>query len=95
MAYLMNEKVCQHCSHKDVCYMYKDIEEGRKWYSDYFGEDVLCPYLYNRMTVMTNMFNVVERHEDCTVEILTNTETGEQSIGWFKNDNPPMMIGEE
>lgn len=95
MAHLMNKKICQHCSHKDVCYMYKDIEEGRKWYSDYFGEDVLCPYLYNRTTVMTNMFNVVERHEDCTVEILTNTETGEQSIGWFKNDTPPMMIGEE
>ena len=44
---------------------------------------------------MTNMFNVVERHEDCTVEILTNTVTGEQSIGWFKNDSPPISIGDE
>jgi len=93
MEQLMNERICQHCSHKDVCYMYKDIQEGRKWYSEYFGDDVICPYIYNSTTVRTNCFDVVERHEDCTVEILTNTETGEQSIGWFRNNNPPAYIG--
>lgn len=95
MAQLMNKKVCRQCSHVDVCYMYKDIEEGRKWYEEYFGDDTICPYLYNRTIVMTNMFDVVERHEDCTVEVLINTMTGEQSIGWYKNDNPPIPIGDE
>lgn len=95
MPQLMTNKICQQCGHKDICYMYKDIEEGWKLYADYFGEDVLCPYLYNRTTVMTNIFDVVERYSDCTVEVLTNTVTGEQSIGWFKNDSPPIPIGEE
>lgn len=39
-----NKIVCKQCVHKDVCYMYKDICEGRKWYQDYFGINVLCPY---------------------------------------------------
>ena len=41
------------------------------------------------MIVETNIFDMVERHENCTVEILTNSVTGEVSIGWWENDNPP------
>ena len=33
-----------------------------------------------------SVFDRVERIENCTVEILTNTKTGETSIGWWRND---------
>lgn len=31
-------------------------------------------------------FDVVERHENCTVEVLRNSETGEESVGWWENE---------
>lgn len=39
--------------------------------------------------VETNIFDKEEIYPDCTVQILTNTLTGEQSIGWWPNDCPP------
>ncbi len=38
------------------------------------------------------MWTETERHENCTVVVLENSETGEVSIGWYKNDNPPALI---
>lgn len=29
-------------------------------------------------------FDVIERHENCTVEILRDRETGEESWGWYE-----------
>lgn len=46
----VNKKVCEMCEHKEVCYIYKDICEGRKWYQDYFGADVSCSYFKNNET---------------------------------------------
>lgn len=37
-------------------------------------------------TPEVSVFDRVERIENCTVEILTNTKTGETSIGWWRND---------
>jgi len=48
----------------------------------------------NNEIVETNMFDKVERYENCTVEVLTNTITGEVSIGWWRNDTPPIELGE-
>lgn len=36
-----------------------------------------------------NMFNEVEVIHNCTVQILRNSVTGEVSIGWWPEDNPP------
>lgn len=47
------------------------------------------------MEIETNLYNKVKRYENCTVEILTNTITGEQSIGWWQNDNPPIGMESE
>lgn len=33
-----------------------------------------------------NMFDEEETHENCTVQVLRNTQTGEESVGWWKND---------
>lgn len=46
---LVNKQVCAACEHKDVCYIYKDICEGRRYYQDYFGEDVRCFYFKKRI----------------------------------------------
>ena len=40
----------------------------------------------SRMTVVTGMYDREELHHDCTVQVLTNTVTGEQSIGWWPNE---------
>lgn len=33
-----------------------------------------------------------EIHNNCTVIICEDDETGEVDIGWFRNDKPPKMI---
>ena len=40
--FMMSEKICNRCMKKDVCFMYTNIKEGRKWYSEYFGKGVFC-----------------------------------------------------
>lgn len=35
--------------------------------------------------VETNIYDREEIHENCTVQVLTNTVTGDVSIGWWKN----------
>lgn len=40
-----------------------------------------------RTTVETNMYDKEETFPDCTVQVLTNTATGETSVGWWKNGN--------
>ena len=42
--------------------------------------------------IETNMFDKEEVFPDCTVQVLTNTVTGETSVGWWKNDNPPETV---
>ena len=37
--------------------------------------------------VETNMYDKEEIYPNCTVQILTNTVTGEVSIGWWKNNS--------
>lgn len=50
----------------------------------------------NIISVETNMFDQREIHRNCTVEILTNSKTGEVSIGWWENGREPMgYLGEE
>ena len=34
----------------------------------------------------TNLYDVVEEHPNCTVQILRNSVTGEESVGWWEND---------
>lgn len=37
-------------------------------------------------TLNTNIFDQEEIHYDCTVQILSNSITGEESIGWWENE---------
>ena len=37
------------------------------------------------VAVETNIYDQEETFPDCTVQVLTNTATGETSVGWWKN----------
>ena len=39
-----------------------------------------------------NLYDHTETFHDCTVQVLTNTQTGECSIGWWLNEAPPMAL---
>ena len=36
--------------------------------------------------VESNMFDIVEEHDNCHVQILRNSVTGEISVGWWKEE---------
>ena len=37
--------------------------------------------------VETSFYDQEETYPDCTVQVLTNTATGETSVGWWRNGN--------
>ena len=39
--------------------------------------------------IETNIFDIEEIHHNCTVQILRNSVTGERSIGWWPEEQPP------
>lgn len=41
------------------------------------------------------LFDEVETHTDCTVQILRNSVTGEVSVGWWENHRPPEDVHRE
>lgn len=50
------------------------------------------------ITKVTTLFSWYDREEiieNCTVQILTNSKTGEVSIGWWRNDTPPVEVSDE
>ena len=38
------------------------------------------------VSITTNLYDGVERYSHCIVEVLTNSITGETSVGWYKTD---------
>jgi hypothetical protein len=42
--------------------------------------------------IETNLFDQEELHTDCTVQVLTNSVTGECSVGWWDNSHPPEEV---
>lgn len=37
-------------------------------------------------TLNMNIFDKEEIYDDCTVQVLSNSITGEESVGWWKNE---------
>lgn len=74
-------KTCSGCAEKypELC---KKERELFKAAADMLEAD-------GRKSVETNIYDSEEIHHNCTVQILTNSVTGEQSIGWWKEDEPP------
>lgn len=48
------------------------------------NDDAVAPE--EEETVEVNLYEEVELHTNCTVQILRNVLTGELSIGWWEND---------
>ncbi len=46
----------------------------------------------NNTKVSMNIFDKEEIYSNCTVQVLTNSVTGEVSIGWWKNDRDILEI---
>jgi len=40
----------------------------------------------NNTVVKTDIYNIEEVHPNCTVQIWRNSQTGEESIGWWPNE---------
>jgi len=100
---MMSKELCEQCCHCGVCYKYEAVIAGKKTYADFFGDNCLCLDLLilttmddgktEEFTVDTNIYDIIDRYDDCTVEVLKSSVTGEVSIGWWRNDNPPFLIG--
>ena len=90
-----DEHICEQCSHKKVCFIFKNIERGKNWYSDYFDGETICSDFIRDTIVESNIYDEEEIYYDCTVQVLRNSITGETSVGWFRNDNPPVLIGDD
>ena len=81
-----------------------DADEIR-WTATSLGDPVVFKTTIDQMPTITgnktidgeddissSIYDTVERHDNCTVEVMINSVTGEQSIGWWENDNPPLSI---
>ena len=47
------------------------------------------------VSVHMNIFDEEEIYENCTVQILRNSVTGEVSIGWWPNEEGLAVFGDE
>lgn len=75
---------------------FKTPEEAKDWWEKNYGASSAPHYLdalkmrkedEEKVMIQTNIFDEVEVHENCTVQILRNSVTGETSIGWWENDD--------
>ena len=51
-----------------------------------------CPLIEVTTLESAGIYDIVEEIPNCCVQILKNSVTGEISIGWYDNDNPPAII---
>ena len=68
---------------------------GPYFYPRFVGTEVDCEKVaadaWNRRSpeivkVETSFYDQEETYPDCTVQVLTNTATGEISVGWWRNE---------
>ena len=53
--------------------MFKNIEIGKNWYSDYFGGETICSDFIRDTIVESNIYDEEEFYYDCTVQVLRNS----------------------
>lgn len=71
------------------------VLDGDGWnyiegYDDTFAVDKNDPRIEvdieEATKVETNIYDIVEEHENCHVQVLRNSVTGEMSVGWWENE---------
>lgn len=76
---------CADCylNHDAVCYV-----ENRVVMDDcYDRRATWCPLIeVPDQVAETNIFDTEETYHGCTVQVLSNSVTGETSIGWWRSD---------
>lgn len=70
----------------DAVYMLSNWENSKGATIEYNYARYLNKFIYFEEQIQSNIFDKEEVYDNCTVQILTNSITGEQSIGWWKNE---------
>lgn len=86
---------CKDCIHFVVC---EEVPTKSADDCDFFKDCsrfIELPCNKMNATVESNIYDEEETYYDCTVQVLRNSITGETSIGWFRNDEPPVLIGDD
>ena len=79
MTKLPTQNLCEVCKHKEPC-PFEMLGNYDNMCKRFEPQDGI-------IKVDTNLFDEVEIHKNCTVQILRNSVTGETSIGWWENDS--------
>ena len=95
---------CKECVHNNICnikqkynhpkYALQHIEKYCEHFKDR-SRFIELPYNKINAIVESNIYDEEEVYYDCTVQVLRNSITGEISVGWFRNDEPPVLIGDD
>ena len=90
---------CKDCLHAEVCEEYGEvfslIKGGKCSLFKDRSQFIELPCNKINATVESNIYDEEEIYYDCTVQVLRNSITGETSVGWFRNDEPPVLIGDD
>lgn len=79
--YICDRRACDRCSAEMTgCNLTKDIRHAVNFHLDMGGNMVEN----NNAKVIANLYDRETIIENCTVQILENTTTGEVSVGWWK-----------
>ncbi len=52
-------------------------------------ENKPCPGDPEEVETLVAFYDVVEEHDNCHVQVLRNSQTGEVSVGWWPNSAEP------
>ena len=82
----LNEEWAKHLCYCDID-GFAIMEDGALILTDECGSFAYCPT--DRFSVVLDVgagiYDKEETYPDCTVQVLTNTATGETSVGWWNN----------
>ena len=92
--------ICKDCIHYEACMYYgvcsknEQIAVSCTTFKDR-SRFIELPCNKINAIVESNIYDEEEVYYDCTVQVLRNSITGETSVGWFRNDEPPVLIGDD
>ena len=67
-------------------YLQEELVDGLM-YCEWIKDHIQKKRASEVVKVETNFYDHEEIYPDCTVQVLTNTATGDVSVGWWKNGN--------
>ena len=95
------KKICKYMSEQQILTLYQTLlkdrehtteawrKKQRAWLKncvESYYREYRYPQNQEGGTIETNIFDEVEIYENCSVQILRNSVTGEESVGWWVNE---------